>query len=223
MAAGDMFQDFSFEQQPAASHETERARQHLSPTAMPSEYFTDFSSSAMPSDYFTGLSPPSPLPQAGTSVGELAQILDRQSLHVELDPAYDIPVPDPAPATSKTEEVPTYSRISTASLRLQRQANARKHCNSTHIRNMSKLVEKMVAEGDQCTISEPRPPTSAPKSPAAYEDEAVDMEYNPINADDEKLYTLRFRRAGESINRLGAVTKKIRMRRHTKVTKGPSK
>jgi hypothetical protein len=144
-------------------------------------------------------------------------------LQVEVDPDYDIPVQNEIPMPKKPKEVSTYSRISTASLRLQRQSNARKHCNSTHLRHMSKLVEKMIAQEDQCTISEPNLAASSSTPSTLSEDEAVDMEYSPINPDDELLYTLRFRRAGEGVNRLGGVTKKIRMRKHTKVTKGSSK
>lgn len=212
MAAAIMFQDFSFSRQRSPpSHEAERAQMHLSPTALPSEYFTHTSPSP----------PPAPPPP---SVGELAQILDRQTLQVvdvEMDPDYDIPASEEPALPNITKDVPTYSRISTASLRLQRQAAARKHCNSSHLKNMSKLVERMVAEEDQCTVSEPKASTSSRTCPNPTDDEAIDMQYSPIKAEDEKLYTLRFRRAGESINKHGAVTKKIRMRRHPKVAKMP--
>lgn len=201
LAAAIMFSAFSFDHRPPAQHEAERAAMHLSPTSMPPDSFAKS---------------PSPPP----SVDRLAHMLDCHSLHVEVDPAYESPAPDhddPASSSAslaaKAHRPSTYSRAATAALRKKRQSNARKHCSSSHLKDVSDLVERMVEHEDQCHVAEPRSPPLLPASPGADPDEGVDMDHNP----DDLLFTLPFRRSGDNVNRCAAVTKRVRMRRLPKM------
>jgi hypothetical protein len=152
-------------------------------------------------------------------VGELAHILDRHSLRVEVDPAYEPSTSDYPTSGSEADGLSTYSRISTASLRLQRQANTRRHCSASHVRDLSKLVEKMIEEEDQCSVSEPSSTASSAPSSNADEDEGIDMDYTPANPDEGLLNTLKFRRAGDRVGRATAVMKKVRVRKQARASK----
>lgn len=204
MAAVLMFRDFSFSRHSSEAHATERASMHVSPMSLRHEYITT--------------PPPAP------SVGELARIFDQQTLRVEIDPIYEIPAQDDC--ASPTEgRAPSHSRISTAALRLQRQSNTRRHYNASHLRDMSKLVERMIEEEDQCHVREPESRTPSIASSSSDSDEGIDMEYTPTNpaADEALLYTLKFRRSGERLNPTAAVAKSVRMRKRSKITKRSSK
>jgi hypothetical protein len=221
------FRNFSFERHPPSFHEMERAAMNVSPTSTPSEY-------PLPLQR-----PPTPPP----TLGDLAHVFGQQSLHVEplplhveVDPAYNFspsnePITPPADESlfpcdsAPTADRPTYSRISTASLRLQRQSNARRHCSSSHLKNISKLVEQMVEEEDQCNVCDKTSPVPSSSSSVADEDEGVDMDYTPPSPllHDDLAYTVRFRRSGDRLNSSAAVSKNVRMRKPSKITKRSSR
>ncbi|KAF2661974.1 hypothetical protein K491DRAFT_578731, partial [Lophiostoma macrostomum CBS 122681] len=115
-------------------------------------------------------------PTPPCSMGELVSKLDQQHLRieVEVDPAHlathneplTPPSDDDAFCLPLTQLRPSYSRISTATLRMQRQTNLKLQCNSSHIKDISRLVQKMVEDEDQCNVctSETRMPTTSDSS-----------------------------------------------------------
>lgn len=209
-----MFRDFSFDAaRPSSVHDAERAAMNVSPMSNPPGYFTRL---------------PTPPP---CSMGELAQRLDQQSLRV--DPAYKFP--NEEPPTPPSDQVsfstslhelpqrPSYSRITTATLRMQRQANVRMQCSSSHIDDISTLVQRMIEDEDQCNICEPKSPISTSSSSNADEDEGVDMDYSPPSPREPPLPTLKFRRSGDRLNGCASVTKSVRMRKKSKIAKRSSR
>jgi len=210
-----MFRDFSFEARHPAAVDvaTDRAAMNVSPTTMqPAEYFA-------------------PLPPTSSSLGDLVDIFDQQTLqvNVDLDPSYDIPSAD--------ESVEPYSRVSTAALRMQRQTNTRLQCRTSHVKDLRVLVQKMVEEDDQCQVSDSTSPTSTSSTSetaslstttttttttttsVSDEDEGVDMEYNSPNPEDGRFYALKFRRSGERLPGCSAVSKTARMRKKPRAIK----
>lgn len=51
----------------------------------------------------------------------------------------------------------SYSSMSNASLRYQRQRSVRRQCSSTHLKDIRALVAKMVSNGDLCQVHGPTP------------------------------------------------------------------
>ncbi|KAF2277822.1 uncharacterized protein EI97DRAFT_431894 [Westerdykella ornata] len=200
MAATIMFRDFSFERRPPAAQKLERTTMNVSPSTVLSE---DFSR------------PPTPKP----SVGDLADDLDRQSLRDQAVNSNSSVFPYDTATHTGAAERPTYSRIATASLRLQRQTNTRKHRSPSHLETMSKLVARMIEETDQCNVCEtPSSPSPRPSS-RCRDDEGIDMDYTSADSEDRSVFPLSFRRAGDRLCRGAAVVKKVRMRRRLKTSK----
>lgn len=227
--AATLFRDFSFE--PASRNHScthidldmdfDRATMNLSPTSMP-DHPTRLPPSFSHSQY---CSPPPP----PCSMGELAARFNQQSLHVEVDPAYAFssrPSNDhqsPSPTTSSfpshiLEPAPRtrHSRVSTAVLRMQRQSNARLLQSSpAHLKDISNLVERMLQDGDQCHIHTPSSPPSSASS-SSDEDEGIDMSHTFSSL---PLFTPSYRRASDRIPGCAHVSKAIRMRRRSPITK----
>ncbi|KAF2751591.1 hypothetical protein M011DRAFT_464313 [Sporormia fimetaria CBS 119925] len=106
-------------------------------------------------------------------------MLERQSLYIEVDPTYDLASYASNLSNNGNREMPTYSRISAASLRLQRQANARRHCSSSHLQDVSELVQRMIEDENQCDVCQPSShcTSSETSSSSAEEDEGVNMKF----------------------------------------------
>lgn len=159
------------------------------------------------------------------SVADLARDLNRQTLHLQPDNSHCHMFPcDPATHThththTRPDERPTYSRIASASLRLQRQTNTSRHCNPSHLEDMSRLVARMVDDEDQCNVCEPKTPIQSPPSPRNEEDEGIDMGYASPNPEARHTFPFSFRRAADRVSKSAAVVKKVRMRRRPKTAK----
>lgn len=219
-----LFRDFSFE--PASrtrnqidlDMDMDRATMNLSPTSMPQHH------TQLPSSYF---------PPPSCSMGELAARFNQQSLQVEVDPAYAF-----SSNTSNEEQTPSpsnlsfpshilepaprsrHSRVSTAVLRMQRQSNSRLLQSSPdHLKDISNLVQKMLQDGDQCQIHTPTSPPSSISS-SSDDDEGIDMTHVFPNT---LLFTPSYRRASDRIPGCAQVSKAIRMRRRSPITKKNSR
>ncbi|KAF2677820.1 hypothetical protein K458DRAFT_423668 [Lentithecium fluviatile CBS 122367] len=199
------FSHFSFDAAPtrAREHDAERAAMNVSPTS-------------------TRLPPlPARLPTPPPcSMGDLAQILNQQSLRLvvpshksanePLTPPSDedtfaTALPQPRPQLSLST-----SRLNSATLRMQRQANVRMQSSSSHIKDISTLVERMIEAEDQCRICEQKP--SLPPSPTS-EDEGISMDYTVTNPKSEPRSLPLFYRAGDRNPGCTRVAKNTRMRR----------
>jgi hypothetical protein len=96
-----------------------------------------------------------------------------------------------------------------ATVRSQRQANTRLQCQPSHAHEISTLVERMIASGEQCLICSPVP-QQAP--PAQDEDEGIymgDSEY--LQSSDSQ--TLSYRRSSDFGATQSYVPKSIRVRK----------
>ncbi|PSN66876.1 hypothetical protein BS50DRAFT_676576 [Corynespora cassiicola Philippines] len=204
-----MFRHFSFEpasRPPSLDDDADRLAMNLSPTEP-----------ALP---FNPPPPPASLP---CDLGDLAQKLD-EDLRVELDPAYDIPCCQPLARPQDTFPFQhSYSRLTTATLRMQRQANTRMQCSSSHAKDLSLLVQKMIDDEEQCRIGDTklRPPLSPTTSDD--DDEGVDMDYEPSTPEELRQYRLNFRRSGDRLDGCTMVARSVRMRKKSRVTKRSSK
>ncbi|KAL6153529.1 hypothetical protein ACJBU6_08674 [Exserohilum turcicum] len=230
--AAIMFRDFSFAPvlRPAyALYEAERAAMNVSPT-----------SKALPPVY-DALRPPTP----PCTMGDLALQLNQQSLRINTAlAAYPARPPTPesdheqGPSHRTHQGRPTYSRIATSVLRMQRQHNSRMQCTSSHARDIAKLV-KMIEHEQQCTVSDPSPATKSPASPSpspapsssssppappsarararpSGHDEGVDMDYDmPSKAIDAMVATPAWR-AADRRDSCARVTKSVRMRKRSR-------
>jgi hypothetical protein len=213
------FSHFSFDGTSvrASEYEADRATMNVSPTS-------------------TSLPPlPARLPTPPPcSMGDLAHILDQQSLRIAVVPSQSLagepltpPSDDVAFATALSHPRPqltlSTARLNSATLRMQRQANVRMQSSSSHRRDIDALVQKMVESEDQCSVCKP----SLPPSPTS-EDEAIDMDHAPTDpcpTPDAKLdlRSISFFRAGDRLDGVTRVSKATRMRRRTCVTKRGSK
>lgn len=201
-----MFRDFSFD--PASppafdTYEDDRAAMNVSPTSKPSrrEFYLN--------------RPPTP----PCSIGDLASQLNQQSLRINTqvhDAAYSGPLTPPSDDDCAIAR-PTYSRVSASLLRMQRQSNSRMQCSSSHVRDISRLVQ-MIEEEEQCTISaltSRASSTSAPAtcfSPPADGDEGIDMEYDVPAQDVEPMPQWK---AGDQRDSCTRVARTVRMRKRS--------
>ncbi|EDU47743.1 predicted protein [Pyrenophora tritici-repentis Pt-1C-BFP] len=216
-----MFRAFSFNPpvSPAYSaYEAERAAMNVSPT----------SRAESPKHMLNR--PPTP----PCTMGDLAAQLNQQCLRIDtnircypngpLTPASD----DDDECASPTQERPTYSRVTASLLRMQRQCNSRMQCNSSHVRDISKLV-KMIEHQDQCTVSESASASASrtsstssastcasASSASSGEDEGVNMEYDIPVQGIETLVSMPAWRAGEYRDTCIRVTKPVRMRKRSR-------
>ncbi|KAF2017650.1 hypothetical protein BU24DRAFT_420691 [Aaosphaeria arxii CBS 175.79] len=219
-----LFRDFSFGT-PASqlSHEADRAAMNVSPTSILAQHPLQ--------------SPTIPPP---CSIGDLTTKLS-QNLHVEVeeDPSCAWPPTEVLLAGSSDDLTMSnesfqpsppcqpYSRISTAVLRMQRQSNMRLQCSSSHVKDISKLVEKMVADEEQCSVYDASrsslslsPVSSRSSSTSSSEDEAIGMDYSQ---DHIPLHALHFRRSSDRLPGTTSITKNIRMRKKSRISKRSSK
>ncbi|KAI0582513.1 hypothetical protein TUN199_06262 [Pyrenophora tritici-repentis] len=184
-----MFRAFSFNPpvSPAyEAYEAERAAMNVSPT----------SRAESPKHMLNR--PPTP----PCTMGDLAAQLNQQCLRIDTNTrCYPngplTPASDDDECASPTQERPTYSRVTASLLRMQRQCNSRMQCNSSHVRDISKLV-KMIEHQDQCT------------------DEGVNMEYDIPVQGIETLVSMPAWRAGEYRDTCIRVTKPVRMRKRSR-------
>ncbi|RAQ99176.1 hypothetical protein DDE82_008531 [Stemphylium lycopersici] len=217
-----MFRDFSFDpaSPPAyADYEAERAAMNVSPTSTATE------STAQQLNR-----PPTPPPPPCT-MGDLAVQLNQQTLRIDtscisypsgpLTPGSDNEE-GASPTDTTQQERPTYSRIAASVLRMQRQQNARMQCNSSHVRDISKLV-KMIEEEKQCTVSESSSRTCSTSSASTCsssgpsgDDEGVDMDYDIPAQGIETLVATPVWRATDRRETCIRVTKPVRMRKRSK-------
>lgn len=209
------FSDFSFAEamrRPVSAVEAERTAANISPTTVPSH-------SQTPARL------PTPPP---CSMGELEYRFHQQSLRI--DPNFHAPICGGEPLTPPGDDAfshglvmsqhRSYSTVSTATLRRQRQANTRMQCSASHVKDISNLVQKMITAGDQCHVCEPKPRTPSDSSYASsMDDEGVDMDYSPPSPYADELHTLKFRRSGDHIVGSATVSKSIRMRKKSRIMK----
>lgn len=210
-----MFRDFSFEA-PAPhifAREVERAYSPFTPSPPPSTR------------------PPTPPP---CHINDLAYRLDQSSLQIEVDHHYTYYNAPHAPRTPPTDDctIPTeldlpkhssalYTRLSSSTLRQQRQANQRAQCSSPRLEDIASLVQRMVEDGDQCRVREHKS-TASSNASKSDEDEGVDMDYSPP-PQEPHLYTLKFRRSGDRLNTGAVVSRSVKMRRKSGIMKRSSK
>ncbi|KAF1851278.1 uncharacterized protein K460DRAFT_329128 [Cucurbitaria berberidis CBS 394.84] len=209
-----MFRNFSFDpvSPPAYSvYEAERAAMNVSPTSRPTD----------PLQLSSNPSPPTP----PCTMGDLAVQLNQQTLFIEPRANHDAARPSTkskhcaSPIDQRKQQArPTYSRVATSVLRMQRQSSSRLQCCSSHVRDISKLVRMIEAE-EQCTINEP---TSQPSSTTSStlstsgDDEGIDMDYDVPARAVEALIGMPQWRAGHDRDRCIRVTKQVRMRKRSK-------
>ncbi|ORY16647.1 hypothetical protein BCR34DRAFT_622341 [Clohesyomyces aquaticus] len=227
-----LFRDFSFEaasRHPStAAHEAERAQMNVSPTSIPFATPPPSAPARLPTP------PP-------CTMGELAQRFHQQSLRVNTNsfyhssyPSYwtpacfEVPLTPPGDDCSFSAQQSPYPALSSTELRQQRQANTRMQCSSTHIKDISMLVQRMVDDRDQCLIRDSKSPSTSPSSSpspsmSSNYDEGVDMAYSPTGADELPLFPLKFRRSGERLHGQAMVSRSVRMRKKSKVMKRSSK
>ncbi|KAL6706360.1 hypothetical protein ACN47E_005466 [Coniothyrium glycines] len=215
-----MFRDFSFGpvSPPAYSlYEAERVAMNVSPSSQVTQRPHPFSR------------PPTPPP---CTMGDLAAKLNQQSLRINTQfegmasgpltpPSDDCASPTDAAPLAR----PTYSRITSSLLRMQRQSNSRMQCSTSHMRDVTKLV-KMIEEEAQCTVSDSSSRTSSTSSSSSAssgDDEGVDMDYDlPARKMQTLGGGLAWRSVDSSRDTCIRVAKPVRMRKrpsHTGVTK----
>ncbi|KAF2713683.1 hypothetical protein K504DRAFT_462192 [Pleomassaria siparia CBS 279.74] len=207
-----MFREFSFEaasRHLPALHEQERAVTNVSPFSP---------SPQLPSRL------PTPPP---CSIGELAYRFDQHSLHTEVDPEYRFYEPLTPPndhfsfpgelLDAPPQQASCYQRLSAASLRKQRQANTRMQCSPSHLDDISSLVQRMIETGDQCRICQHKSQTRSNAS-TSDDDEGVDMDFHPA-PQEAHTPNRKIRRSGERLSGGTAVSKNVRMRRKSAITK----
>ncbi|KAH7390967.1 hypothetical protein DE146DRAFT_663165 [Phaeosphaeria sp. MPI-PUGE-AT-0046c] len=207
-----MFRDFSFA--PASlpsysAYEADRAAMNVSPTSTPAAH----------QRYITR--PPTP----PCTMGDLASKLNQQSLRIDtrVDARCSGPLTPPsdddgASAPAHPAPRPTYSRVSASLLRMQRQSTARLQCSSSHVRDISRLVQ-MIHEEEQCTIKDAKSrTTSKPTSsatPTSTGDEGIDMDYDPSAPAMSSLVGMPQWKAGDLRNGFTRVARPVRMRRRS--------
>jgi hypothetical protein len=202
-----MFRDFSFA--PAsppsiAIYEAERAAMNVSPTSKPDARQHI-------------LSRPSTPP---CTIGDLASQLTQQSLRIDTTASNCSSGPLTPPSddddTSLGAPRPTYSRVSASLLRMQRQSSSRMQCCSSHVRDITRLVQ-MIEEEEQCTISEVTSRTSSTSSLSSSTagDEGIDMEYEESAQGIEALVGMPQWKAGDLRDSCTRVAKSVRMRKRS--------
>ncbi|KAF1985560.1 hypothetical protein K402DRAFT_103901 [Aulographum hederae CBS 113979] len=104
---------------------------------------------------------PSPPPM---SMAELSEQFEQQSLDSGSRSSSYLSLPSPPNEESEPVQPffipmpnPSYFRMSASAIRSQRQNGTRLQCMSSHIRQISTLMEKMVSDGDQCAVCSPSP------------------------------------------------------------------
>lgn len=210
------FSHFSFDAASirASEHDVDRAAMNVSPT----------SADVPPLPARLPTPPP-------CSMGDLAHILDQQSLRITVVASQKLagePLTPPSDHVSFAAALPhqrpqltlSTSRLNSATLRMQRQANVRMQSSLSHIRDISTLVEKMVAAEDQCNVCEHKP--SMPPSPTS-EDEGIGMEHTVANTKVAYRHSIPFFRAGDRLDGCTRVSKNARMRRRPQMMKRASK
>lgn len=168
--------------------------------------------------------PPTPPP---CHINDLAYRLDQSHLQIQVDDRYighnqphTLPSDDdtsPLELDSLKHSSSLYTRLSASALRKQRQANQRAQCSALLLEDIASLVQRMVDDGDQCRVSQHKSTTSL-NSSSSGEDEGVDMEYSP-QPQEPRLHTLMFRRSGDRLHNSAAVSKCVKMRRRSGITK----
>jgi hypothetical protein len=106
-----------------------------------------------------------------------------------------------------------------SSVRSQRQANTRLQCQPSHARDISTLVERMIASGEQCLICSP---AQDEEPPTQEEDEGIYMgesDYQQAVA----AQTLNYRRSSDFSSAQSYVTKSIRVRKSKRPRSDPSR
>ncbi len=211
-----MFRHFSFDPvSPPAYHlyEAERAAMNCSPTSRPTQ---------------APCRPPTP----PCTVGDLAVILNQQTLRI--DPRTSgCPSGLPSPPMEECESSPqhfeqtrpTYSRVATSLLRIQRQANSRMQCCTSHIRDISHLV-KMIEDEEQCNIynmssrssSTSSASSSSASSTASSDDEAIDMDYDKADPPSTGLFIASQWTSAQRNGSAMRVARPVRMRKPVKHT-----
>jgi len=157
-------------------------------------------------------------------MGELSQQFSQHSL--EVDPSYQSasyfdPITSPtAPCFPDTNSVyfsrqtsyahTSYNRLSPAAIRLQRQANMRLQCNTSHAKDVTALVERMMDKGEQCRVcTRPRSRGNISAS-SSDDDEDVAVESRQSSS---STMTLKYRRSGERLGGQTCVSKSVRLRK----------
>jgi hypothetical protein len=206
-----MFRDFSFA--PAsppsiAIYEAERAAMNVSPTSKP-----DARQHC--------LSRPSTPP---CTIGDLASQLNQQNLRIDTTASKCGSGPITPPSDDDDTSLgavhatprPMYSRVSASLLRMQRQSSSRMQCCSSHVRDISRLVQ-MIEEEEQCTINQVTSRTSSTSSSSSSTagDEGIDMEYEESAQGIEALVGMPQWKAGDLRDSCTRVAKSVRMRKRS--------
>jgi hypothetical protein len=204
-----MFRDFSFAPASPPSYsqyEADRAAMNVSPTSKPDSR----------QHYLSR--PPTP----PCTIGDLASQLNQQRLRIDtsandgctgqLTPPGD---DDQSPVAPR----PIYSRVSATLIRMQRQSNSRMQCSSSHVRDITRLVQ-MIEEEEQCTIKDVTPrssstSTTASSSSSVAGDEGIDMDFDPPAKGFEAMFGMVPCKANERRDSCVRVARSVRMRKRS--------
>jgi hypothetical protein len=222
-----LFRDFSFSAPSPlnACHEAERAAMNCSPTSKPAHVQADALYN-YDSDYDSDCPPRRPLTPC--TMGDLAQILTKHCLTIDTSVSACPPglLTPPSDCDDQPAPRPTYSRISSSVLRMQRQTNSRLQCCASQARGISNLV-RMLEQEDQCTVTLPSSSSSSASSTSSSpistslstcgDDEAISMTYPcPPQANAPAFQSQQFLwRAGDRRDDCVRVSKTVRMRRRS--------
>jgi hypothetical protein len=203
-----MFRDFSFA--PATSppsysqYEADRAAMNVSPTSKPDAR----------QHYLSR--PPTP----PCTIGDLASQLNQQSLRIDTsvnDGCSGQLTPPGDDDLSPTAPRPIYSRISATLIRMQRQSNSRMQCSSSHVRDITRLVQ-MIEEEEQCTIKDVTSrssSTSTSSSSWTAGDEGIDMDFDPPAKGFEAMIGMTPWKADDRRDSCVRVARSVRMRKRS--------
>jgi hypothetical protein len=155
-------------------------------------------------------------------MGDLASQLNQQSLRIDtsvndgcsgqLTPPGD---DDPSPVAPR----PIYSRVSATLIRMQRQSNSRMQCSSSHVRDITRLVQ-MIEEEEQCTIKDVTSRSSSTStlsssSSSIAGDEGIDMDFDPPAKGFEAMFGMQQWKADDRRDSCVRVARSVRMRKRS--------
>jgi hypothetical protein len=202
-----MFRDFSFA--PASlpsysAYEADRAAMNVSPTSKPDSR----------QHYLTR--PPTP----PCTIGDLALQLNQQSLRIDTSAHDDCPGPLTPPGDDELiapAPRPVYSRVAASLLRMQRQSSSRMQCSSSHVRDISRLVQ-MIEEQEQCTIKDVTSQgssTSTSTLSSLSGDEGIDMDFDTPTKGFEVMVGVPQFKAVDPRDSCTRVARQVRMRKRS--------
>lgn len=120
-------------------------------------------------------------PAIAISISQLSQTFDRQRLNSydadavtrdswTVPPYWSEGIDEPSYVTDYQPPSPSTRSPRCFSRRVQRQRDVRALCDPAHLRSISELVERMIDNGDQCGVSQPKVTMPVAASPGPVEE-----------------------------------------------------